>query len=57
MMNRPLKQHDDTNNIANDITIDLYKGDEKLAYEKELETLQLQDDRRKAILRKAGVAK
>lgn len=33
------------------------QGDEKLAYEKELETLQLQDDRRKAILRKAGVAK
>jgi HEAT repeat protein len=33
------------------------KGEEKLAYEKELETLQLQDDRRKAILRKAGVAK
>ncbi len=33
------------------------KGDEKLAYEKELEALQLQDDRRKAILRKAGVAK
>ncbi|MFP2931519.1 HEAT repeat domain-containing protein [Pyxidicoccus sp. 3LG] len=32
------------------------KADEKLAYEKELETLQLQDDRRKAILRKAGVA-
>lgn len=33
------------------------KGDEKLLYEKELETLQLTDDRRKAILRKAGVAK
>lgn len=33
------------------------KSDEKLAYEKELETLQLADDRRKAILRKAGVAK
>ncbi|MCP3140577.1 HEAT repeat domain-containing protein [Pyxidicoccus xibeiensis] len=32
------------------------KADEKLTYEKELETLQLQDDRRKAILRKAGVA-
>ncbi|WP_342375139.1 HEAT repeat domain-containing protein [Myxococcus stipitatus] len=32
------------------------KGEEKLAYEKELETLQLQDDRRKAILRRAGVA-
>ncbi|MCP3098633.1 HEAT repeat domain-containing protein [Myxococcus sp. K15C18031901] len=30
---------------------------DKLAYEKELETLQLQDDRRKAILRRAGVAK
>jgi HEAT repeat protein len=30
--------------------------DEKLAYEKELETLQLADDRRKAILRKAGLA-
>jgi HEAT repeat protein len=33
------------------------KGEEKLSYEKELEALQLQDDRRKAILRKAGVAK
>ncbi|MBZ4416682.1 HEAT repeat domain-containing protein [Myxococcus sp. RHSTA-1-4] len=33
------------------------KGEEKLTYEKELETLQLADDRRKAILRKAGVAK
>ncbi|MCE9667923.1 HEAT repeat domain-containing protein [Myxococcus stipitatus] len=33
------------------------KNDEKLAYEKELETLQLQDDRRKAILRRAGVAR
>ncbi|NBD11659.1 HEAT repeat domain-containing protein [Corallococcus sp. c25j21] len=32
------------------------KGEEKLVYEKELETLQLADDRRKAILRKAGVA-
>lgn len=32
------------------------KGEEKLSYEKELETLQLQDDRRKAILRRAGVA-
>ncbi|WP_233595437.1 MULTISPECIES: HEAT repeat domain-containing protein [Corallococcus] len=32
------------------------KGEEKLTYEKELETLQLADDRRKAILRKAGVA-
>ena len=32
------------------------KADEKLTYEKELETLQLADDRRKAILRKAGVA-
>jgi len=32
------------------------KSDEKLAYERELETLQLRDDRRKAILRKAGVA-
>ncbi|MFL5347901.1 MAG: HEAT repeat domain-containing protein [Hyalangium sp.] len=33
------------------------KGDEKLAYEKELETLQLADDERKAILRKAGLEK
>lgn len=33
------------------------QGDEKLAYEKELETLQLADDRRKAILRKAGMVK
>ncbi|MFY1832145.1 HEAT repeat domain-containing protein [Myxococcus fulvus] len=32
------------------------KSDEKLAFEKELETLQLQDDRRKVILRRAGVA-
>ncbi|MDY7230515.1 HEAT repeat domain-containing protein [Hyalangium rubrum] len=31
--------------------------DEKAAYEKELETLQLADDVRKTILRKAGVAK
>ncbi len=33
------------------------QGDEKLAYEKELETLQLADDQRKAILRKAGMVK
>ncbi len=33
------------------------KGEEKLAYEKELETLHLADDQRRAILRKAGVAK
>ena len=33
------------------------KGEEKLAYEKELETLRLADDERKAILRKAGMAK
>ena len=33
------------------------KGDEKLAYEKELESFQLADDQRKAILRKAGVLK
>jgi len=33
------------------------KGDEKLAYEKELETLQLADDQRKAILRKTGMVK
>jgi HEAT repeat protein len=33
------------------------KGEEKLAYEKELETLQLADDERKAILRKAGMVK
>lgn len=32
-------------------------NDEKLAYEKELETLQLADDERKAILRKGGVIK
>jgi HEAT repeat protein len=32
------------------------KADAKLAYEKELETLQLRDDQRKAILRRAGVA-
>ena len=32
-------------------------GSEKLVYEKELETLQLADDQRKAILRAAGVAK
>jgi HEAT repeat protein len=32
-------------------------GEEKLAYEKELETLQLADDERKAILRKAGMVK
>lgn len=32
------------------------KGEAKLAYEKELETLQLRDDQRKAILRTAGVA-
>ena len=32
-------------------------GEEKLTYEKELETLQLADDERKAILRAAGVAK
>jgi HEAT repeat protein len=31
-------------------------GTDKLIYEKELETLQLADDERKAILRKAGVA-
>lgn len=31
------------------------QGEEKLAYEKELETLQLADDQRKAILRKAGM--
>jgi hypothetical protein len=33
------------------------QGEEKLTYEKELETLQLADDERKAILRKAGVVK
>ncbi|HYH97388.1 HEAT repeat domain-containing protein [Hyalangium sp.] len=33
------------------------QGDEKLAYEKELETLQLADDERKAILRKTGMVK
>jgi HEAT repeat protein len=32
------------------------KGEEKLVYEKELETLQLADDKRRGILRKAGVA-
>jgi HEAT repeat protein len=32
-------------------------GEEKLAYEKELETLHLADDERKAILRKAGMVK
>jgi hypothetical protein len=32
-------------------------GEDKLAYEKELETLQLADDQRKAILRKAGMVK
>ncbi|WP_395806943.1 HEAT repeat domain-containing protein [Archangium minus] len=31
------------------------KGEEKLTYEKELETLHLADDERKAILRKAGM--
>lgn len=33
------------------------QGDEKLAYEKELEALHLADDERKAILRKAGMVK
>jgi HEAT repeat protein len=33
------------------------QGEEKLAYEKELETLQLADDQRKAILRKTGMVK
>ena len=33
------------------------QGEEKLTYEKELETLHLADDERKALLRKAGVAK
>ncbi len=33
------------------------QGEEKLAYEKELETLQLADDQRKAILRRAGMVK
>gem|GEM_PF-850986 len=33
------------------------KGEEKLAYEKELEALQLADDQRKAILRKTGMVK
>ncbi|HZI03703.1 MAG TPA: HEAT repeat domain-containing protein, partial [Archangium sp.] len=33
------------------------QGEEKLAYEKELETLHLADDERKALLRKAGVVK
>lgn len=33
------------------------QGEEKLAYEKELETLHLADDQRKAILRKAGMVK
>lgn len=33
------------------------QGEEKLTYEKELETLQLADDERKAILRKAGLVK
>ena len=33
------------------------QGEEKLAYEKELETLHLADDERKALLRKAGVTK
>jgi HEAT repeat protein len=32
-------------------------GEEKLAYEKELETLHLADDERKALLRKAGMVK
>jgi HEAT repeat protein len=32
-------------------------ADEKLVYEKEIEPLQLADDRRKAILRKAGMVK
>ncbi|KFA89931.1 HEAT repeat domain-containing protein [Archangium violaceum] len=33
------------------------QGEEKLTYEKELETLHLADDERKALLRKAGVVK
>jgi hypothetical protein len=33
------------------------KGEEKLTYEKELETLHLADDERKALLRKAGMVK
>jgi HEAT repeat protein len=33
------------------------QGEEKLSYEKELEALHLTDDRRKALLRKAGVVK
>lgn len=33
------------------------RGEEKLVYEKELETLHLADDERKALLRKAGVVK
>ncbi|HYO73667.1 MAG TPA: HEAT repeat domain-containing protein [Archangium sp.] len=33
------------------------QGEEKLVYEKELETLHLADDERKALLRKAGVVK
>jgi HEAT repeat protein len=33
------------------------QGEEKLTYEKELETLQLADDERKALLRKAGMVK
>ncbi|HYO55720.1 MAG TPA: HEAT repeat domain-containing protein [Archangium sp.] len=33
------------------------RGEEKLTYEKELETLHLADDERKALLRKAGVVK
>ncbi|HVG57534.1 MAG TPA: HEAT repeat domain-containing protein [Hyalangium sp.] len=33
------------------------EGEEKLAYEKELETLHLADDQRKAILRKTGMVK
>ena len=33
------------------------QGEQKLTYEKELETLQLADDERKALLRKAGVVK
>jgi HEAT repeat protein len=33
------------------------QGEEKLAYEKELETLQLADDQRKAILRRTGMVK
>jgi hypothetical protein len=33
------------------------EGQEKLAYEKELEALRLADDQRNAILRKAGLRK